>query len=80
MYTLLGQIEYLVNSNNNADSVDPQNRYKYINDLSVSVLHLVMMTGLLTNYDIWSHVPSDIHIDRPYLPPETQKSLDKISE
>ena len=65
--TLLGGIEYLVNSNDNADSVEPEDRFKFIDDLSV--LHLVMMTGLLTSYDFLSHVASDIHIDRQYIPP-----------
>ena len=78
--TLLGGIEYLVNSNDNADSVEPEDRFKYIDDLSV--LHLIIMTGLLTSYDFRSHVASDIHIDRQYLPPDTfgtQNALDSIS-
>ena len=33
--TLLGQIEYLVQSNDNADIVSPDDRFKYIDDLSV---------------------------------------------
>ena len=32
--TLIGQIEYLVNSNDNADCVNPEDIYKYIDDLS----------------------------------------------
>jgi hypothetical protein len=79
--TLLGGIEYLVNSNDNADSVEPEDRFKYIDDLSV--LHLIIMTGLLTSYDFRSHVASDIHIDRQYLPPDafgTQCALDSISD
>ena len=55
--TLLGQIEYLVNSNDNADSVDPEDRFKYIDDLSI--LELIMMTGLLQQYNFHEHVPSD---------------------
>ena len=31
--TLLGQLEYLVYSNDNADMVSPNDRYKYIDDL-----------------------------------------------
>ena len=79
--TLIGQIEYLVNSNNNADCVNPKDRYKYIDDLSI--LHLVMMTGLLTDYDFQSHVASDIPIDTPFLPPDTfgtQACLDNIAD
>ena len=77
--TLIGQIEYLVNSNDNADIVKPEDRYKYIDDLSV--LELVMMTGLLKQYDFHAHVASDIPIDHLYLNPSafnTQATLDDI--
>ena len=33
--TLLGQLEYIVQSNDNADIVPPEDRFKYIDDLSV---------------------------------------------
>ena len=35
--TLLGGIEYLVQSNNNADCVDQEERFKYVDDLSIRV-------------------------------------------
>ena len=79
--TLLGQIEYLVNSNDNADSVDPEDRFKYIDDLSI--LELIMMTGLLHQYNFHEHVPSDMPADHLYLHPSTfntQARLDSISE
>ena len=79
--TLLGGIEYLINSNNNANSVEPEDRFKYVDDLSI--LHLIMMSGLLMNYDFRSHVASDIEVDKPFLPPATygtQTSLDKIAD
>ena len=41
--TLIGQIMYLVQTNNNADCVDTDNRFKYIDDLSI--LHLVCLAG-----------------------------------
>ena len=78
--TLIGQIEYLVNSNDNADSVDPDDRFKYIDDLSV--LELVMMTGILKEYNFYEHVASDIAIGQSFLPPasySTQDTLDGIS-
>ena len=43
--TLPGQTEYLVQSNDNADDVPEDDRFKYIDDLSV--LQLICMTGLL---------------------------------
>ena len=78
--TLLGQIEYLVQSNDNADIVCPDDRFKYIDDLSV--LQLVCLSGLLTEYDFYQHVASDVGIDDAFLPPEsypTQNTLDSIS-
>ena len=78
--TLLGQIEFLVQSNDNADIVCPDDRFKYIDDLSV--LQLVCLSGLLTEYDFYQHVASDVGIDDAFLPPEsypTQNTLDSIS-
>ena len=78
--TLLGQLEYLVQSNDNADIVPPEDRFKYIDDLSI--FQLICLAGLLTDYDFSKHVASDIAIDQQYLPPEKyklQESLDSIS-
>ena len=46
--TLLGGIEYTAQSNDNADIVPPQDRFKYIDDLSV--LQLVLLSGLLVQF------------------------------
>ena len=43
--TLIGGLEYLVQSDDNTTTVDPDDRYKYIDDLSV--LQLVFLSGLL---------------------------------
>ena len=45
--TLLGQLEYLVQSNENADNIPPEDRFKYIGDLSI--LLLICLTGLFTD-------------------------------
>ena len=42
---LIGGLEYLVQSDDNTTTVDPDDRYKYIDDLSV--LQLVLLSGLL---------------------------------
>ena len=78
--TLLGLIEYLVQSNDNADSVDEEDRYKYIDDLSV--LEVIYLTGLLTDYNFYEHVASDIAIGQQFLSSSnynTQQTLDSIS-
>ena len=78
--TLLGQIEYLVQSNDNADNIPPEDRFKYIDDLSI--LQLICMSGLLIEYDFHEHVASDVGIDQKFLPAASygiQGSLDQIS-
>ena len=78
--TLLGLIEYLVQSNDAADCVDVNDRFKYIDDLSI--LEILSISGALTEFDCWQTVPSDIGIDQKYLPPEscaTQGHIDQIS-
>jgi hypothetical protein len=79
--TLLGLIEYFIQSNDNADCVDADKRFKFVDDLSV--LELVMLAGLLTEYNFKQHVASDIGIDELYVPPTsigTQDTLNKISD
>ena len=79
--TLLGGIEYLVNSNDNADFLEDDEKFKYVDDLSI--LEFVALAGLLCEYNFRLHVASDISIDSYYLPPQNinmQEYLDKISE
>jgi hypothetical protein len=78
--TLLGQLAYLAQSNDNADIVQPEDRFKFIDDLSV--LQLVCLSGLLTDYDFLNHVASDIGIDDQFLSPDTnptQANLNFVS-
>ena len=79
--TLLGGIEYIAQSNDNADIVDPDDRFKYVDDLSI--LQLICFAGLLVEYNFKQHVASDVGVDQLYLPAssyETQKHLDYISK
>ena len=79
--TLLGQIEYLVNSDDNADCVAPDDRYKYVDDLSI--LQLLLLSGMLVEYDFTRHVASDVGIDQKFLPPDsykTQENIDQIAQ
>ena len=78
--TLLGQLEYLVQSNDNADNTSEEDRFKYIDDLSL--LQLLCFSGLLMDYNFKEHVASDIGIEEQFLPPEsfpTQETLDGVS-
>ena len=75
--TLIGQLEYLVQSNNNADIVSPEDRYKYIDDLTL--LQLVCLSGLLTDYNFMEHVASDIGVGQSYLPADTFPTQDHLN-
>jgi hypothetical protein len=78
--TLIGLIEYFVQSNDNADCVDPDMRFKYVDDLTV--LELVLLTTLLTEYNFKQHVASDIGTDEYYVPASsltTQGTINDIS-
>ena len=75
--TLIGQLEYLVQSNDNADIVCPEDRLKYIDDFSV--LQLVLLSGLLVEYNFHEHVASDIGTDQLFLPPSSYSAKDKLN-
>ena len=74
--TLIGQTEYLIQSNDNADIVSPEDRYKYIDDLSV--LTLVCLSGLVTEYNFHEHVASDVGTNQLYLSSNTYTMQDKL--
>ena len=64
--TLLGQIQYLVLTNDNSDNISINNRFKYIDDLTI--LELVQMAGILIEYNFLDQISSDIGLDQKYLP------------
>ena len=68
-------------SNNVAEELSPEDRYRYCDDLTI--LEIVCLGGLLTDYDCLSHVPSDVSVNQKFLPPQsftTQSTLINISE
>ena len=75
--TLIGQLEYLVFSNDNADIVSADDRYKYIDDLTV--LQLVCLSGLLTDYNFTEHVASDIGLGQSFLPADSYSTQDHLN-
>jgi hypothetical protein len=58
--------------------VPEDDQYKYSDDLSI--LELVMLADILTEYNFLDHVASDIGVDQLYFPAQgTQINLDKIA-
>ena len=73
-----GQETYIAASNDNADCVDEDNRFKFCDDLSI--LELLMLGDILTEYNFLEQVASDVGIDQKFLPTQgTQINLDKIA-
>ena len=75
----LGILEYLSQSNNNADMVSQNDRFKFVDDLTVLEIVDVLSVGL-TSYNIRQHVPSDVPTDSNFIPSANLKSqhLDEI--
>ena len=75
-----GILQYEVGSNDNADHVDAEMRYKFVDDLSILELLNLVVIGL-SSYNFKFHVASDIGINQKFLPSEnylTQNSLNQI--
>ena len=57
-----------------------EDRYKFCDD--VSLLEVVMLGDILTEYNFLEHVPSDIGVDQPFLDPSkctTNENLNRIA-
>ena len=78
----LGILEYLSQSNNNADFVSESERFKFIDDLTILEIVNLLSIGLST-YNVKNQVPSDIINSNQFIPPDNLNSqyyLDQISE
>ena len=77
-----GILEYLSQSNNRADLVSEDDRYKFVFDLSVLEIVDLLTVGI-TSYNLEQHVPSDIPVHNQYIPASNLKSqywLDEINK
>ena len=52
--TLVGGLEYIAQSNDNADVFPSEDRFRFIDDLSV--LQLFLLSGLLVDYNFHQNV------------------------
>ena len=75
-----GLLEYKSNSNDNADHIPEDMRFKFVDDLSALEKLNLILAGL-SSYNFRNHVASDIGIDDKFLPPanfNSQNNLDQI--
>ena len=75
----LGLLEYLSQSNDNADNVPLSNRFKFIDDLSTLEVVNLLTVGL-TMFDIREQVPNDIPLENFFIPSESLKSQKWLNE
>ena len=77
-----GLLEYKSNSNDNAEHIPEDMRFKFVDDLSaLEKLNLIVLG--LSSYNFRNHVASDIGINDKFLPPQnikSQENLDQIAE
>ena len=77
--SLIGQNCYLEASHDAAEEFNPEDKFRYMDDLKI--LELIMMSGILVDYDVHQHVPSDVPIGTQFLPSsetKTQTPLDQL--
>ena len=77
----LGILEYLSQSNNSSDYVGQNERFKFVDDLTVLEIVNLLTIGLCS-YNIKNQVPNDLKAEDLYIPPEnlmSQSYLDYIS-
>ena len=70
---LMGILEYLSQTNNNADFVPDDERFKFIDDLSILEKINLISVGL-SCYNTKLHVPSDVADQNQFISPENLKS------
>ena len=69
----IGILEYLSQSNNNADWIEDKDRFKFVDDLTILEIVDLLTVGL-TSYNIKQHVPSDIPVHNQFIHPQNLKS------
>ena len=78
----LGILEFLSQTNNSADCVDQEERFKFVDDLTILEIVNLLTVGICS-LNIKSQVPNDIKEDTPFIHAENLKSqqyLDQISD
>ena len=75
----IGLLEYLSQSNNSADVVNPEDRFKFVDDLTILEIVNLLTVGL-TSFNIKSQVPNDIPCHNQFIPADKLKTQEYINE
>jgi hypothetical protein len=76
----LGQETYIVASDDNANHVGKDDRYKFCDDLNI--LEVVMLGDVLLEYNFQQHVASDVGVGQAFIDPllcQTQQHMNTIA-
>ena len=76
---MLGILEFLSQTNNSADCVGPEERFKFVDDLTVLEIVNLLTVGLCS-LNIKNQVPNDIKEDNQLIHPENLKSQEYLDE
>ena len=69
----IGLLEYLSQSNNNADIVSESERFKFLDDLSILEIVNLLTVGI-SSYNLRQHIPSNIPMHNQFISPQNLKS------
>ena len=75
---LWGILEYLSQSNKNTDFIDPDKKFKFIDDLSILEIINIMSIGI-SSYNFKTHVASDIPENGYFIPNINLKTQDYLN-
>ena len=70
--SLTGQLLYIIASDDVAEEIPEEDKFKYIDDLSA--VEAQYTYGMLVDYNVLKHVPSDVAIGQQFLPQSTFKT------
>ena len=73
----LGIIEYLSQSNLSAECVGPDERFKFVDDLTVLEIINLITVGL-TSLNVKHQVPSDLPDHGQFIPPQNLKTQELL--
>ena len=71
--------EYLSQSNDNADCIDKDERYKLVEDLSFLEIINLLSIGI-SSYNIRAHVPSNVPVHNQIILPQNLKSQQQLND
>ena len=75
----LGLLEYLSQSNDNAECVNVKDRFKFVDDLSILEIVNLLTVGL-TSFNLKQQIPTDIPVHNQYIPAENLMTQDWLNQ